>query len=255
MKRLLLLFLFTSFIGTASAEQQGSYVSKLPDCAEAWHNCFGIYNFESGDKYVGEWKYNKRHGQGTYAFASGNKYVGEWKDGNYHSHGTLTFSNGDKYVGEFKNNKFNGQGIYTFASGAIYAGEWKDDKKHGQGTYLFADGDGESGTWVDNELVHAKKHSKPNNDTNFWDTIAKIGQVMYEMDTPRSYNNNSRINNSVINLYDQNSGTYLGQSRNGWWYTPTGQSMDIYERNNQLWGGTTGQRLGYENNNTWIWDQ
>ena len=30
-------------------------------------------------KYVGEYKNNKKHGQGTYTFASGDKYVGEWK--------------------------------------------------------------------------------------------------------------------------------------------------------------------------------
>jgi len=37
--------------------------------------------FANGDKYVGEWKDDKRPGQGTATFARGNKYVGEFKDG------------------------------------------------------------------------------------------------------------------------------------------------------------------------------
>ena len=34
-----------------------------------------------GDKYVGEYKNGKRHGQGTYTYPIGDKYVGEWKKG------------------------------------------------------------------------------------------------------------------------------------------------------------------------------
>ena len=52
----------------------------LPKCvanAEVWDNCFGAYEWTSGenrgDKYVGEWKNDKKHGQGTYTFSSGSK--------------------------------------------------------------------------------------------------------------------------------------------------------------------------------------
>ena len=36
------------------------------------------------------------NGYGTYTWASGNKYVGEWKDGKQHGQGIFTFANGDK---------------------------------------------------------------------------------------------------------------------------------------------------------------
>ena len=36
--------------------------------------------YYDGDKYVGEWKKGKRHGQGTYTFSNGVRWVGEWKD-------------------------------------------------------------------------------------------------------------------------------------------------------------------------------
>ena len=111
-----------------------STVYALPNCpsdqSARWHNCFGTYTFDDGDKYVGEYKDDKHHGQGTYTYANGDKYVGEWKDNKHHGQGTYTFANGDKYVGEHK-----------------------DDKQHGQGTYTYADGTKERGYSMNNEFV------------------------------------------------------------------------------------------------------
>ena len=38
------------------------------------------FTWSDGDKYVGEYKDGKEHGQGTYTFHDGRKYVGEWKN-------------------------------------------------------------------------------------------------------------------------------------------------------------------------------
>jgi len=43
----------------------------------------------NGEKYVGEYKDGKKHGQGTFTSADGGKYVGEYKDGKMHGKGTL----------------------------------------------------------------------------------------------------------------------------------------------------------------------
>ncbi|MDO8369525.1 MAG: cell envelope integrity protein TolA [Candidatus Nitrotoga sp.] len=64
---------------------------RLPSCpgtyeTATWTNCFGVYTYSSGAKYVGEFKDDKFNGQGT-----------------------LTLPDGTKYVGEFKDDKFNGQ--------------------------------------------------------------------------------------------------------------------------------------------------
>ena len=96
--------------------------------------------YSNGDKFVGEFKDDKRHGQGTYTFANGGKYVGEWKDGKSEGQGTGTYADGSKYVGEFKDGKPEGQGTGTYADGSKYVGEWKDGKPEGQGTYTNADG-------------------------------------------------------------------------------------------------------------------
>ena len=87
------------------------------DTSVRWDDCFGTYTFANGDKYVGEFKEDKIHGQGTYTYANGGKYIGEYKDDKRHGQGTYTFTDGGKYVGEYKDGKKHGLGTYTFASG------------------------------------------------------------------------------------------------------------------------------------------
>ena len=147
----------------------------LPPCPEqgVWNKCVGTFTFPDGNKYVGEWKDDKMHGQGTYANADGSKYVGEWKDSIRYGQGTQTYADGRVVEGIFENNNFlyakklsptvtaqktpsNGSnllpcppripfkiispfddcvGIQNYPNGSKYVGEWKDGKKHGQGTF------------------------------------------------------------------------------------------------------------------------
>ena len=161
----------------------------LPPCPSDinafWDNCFGIYEptsgYHKGDKYIGEWKDDKKHGQGIYYYLAdnefkGDKYIGEFKDDVLHGLGILIFARGDTYEGEFKDNDFDGYGIYIFAdgetyegefvdgarhgqgksifaSGDIYEGEWKSDSFHGQGKYTYADGHIQEGIWKDDEFL------------------------------------------------------------------------------------------------------
>jgi hypothetical protein len=85
----------------------------LPDCPEdqtqRYHNCFGTDTFRYGDKYVGEYKDNRKNGQGTYTYVNGNKYVGEFKDDKQHGQGTLTNADGSVREGIWK----DGDILYT----------------------------------------------------------------------------------------------------------------------------------------------
>ena len=95
----------------------------------SWNNCIGTYTWPDGQKYVGEFRDDKKHGQGTHTWPSGQKYVGEYRDGKKHGQGTLTFPSGQKYVGEFRDGKSNGQGTLRSPNGSvIHSGLWADDK-------------------------------------------------------------------------------------------------------------------------------
>ena len=63
MKRLLSVLMGFALLLLSSTEGWS-----LPPCPESgvWNNCFGTYTTDNGfTKYVGEWKDDKSHGQGT----------------------------------------------------------------------------------------------------------------------------------------------------------------------------------------------
>jgi hypothetical protein len=74
--------------------------------------------------------HNKDGKQGNFIveFQSGNKYIGEYKNGLANGQGSITFATGGKYIGQFKNNMQHGQGKYTYANGKVKEGIWKDNK-------------------------------------------------------------------------------------------------------------------------------
>jgi len=103
----------------------------------------GIFLYSTGDYYEGNFKDNKRHGQGTHFYNNG-RYL----------HNSGDKYDGDKYVGEFKDDKRNGQGTFFYKDGSKYVGEFRDNKMHGQGTYFFyKNGTIQSGLWKDGKFV------------------------------------------------------------------------------------------------------
>jgi hypothetical protein len=77
----------------------------LPACPSSgfFHECSGTWTYDGGEKYVGEWRNDKPHGQGTH---SGDKYVGEVRDGKRHGQGTLTYADGRVEEGVWENDNF-----------------------------------------------------------------------------------------------------------------------------------------------------
>jgi hypothetical protein len=135
--------LFLVFVSNVTAQELDN-PNKLNACPEAqnfmnYDNCWGAIS-SGGNKYVGEWKDGKPHGQGTLTYPNGNKYVGELKDGKYHGQGTVTTKDGQKYVGELKEGSYHGQGNFTFANGDKYVGEFKNHNLEGRGKITYADG-------------------------------------------------------------------------------------------------------------------
>ena len=186
----------------------------LPTCtsSEYFHNCFGIYEFDDGAKYVGEWQNNEIHGQGAFTFPSGNKYLGEFKNGDFNGQGTFIWADGDKYVGEWLNDKKNGQGTYTYADGAEYVGEWQNNEYHGQGTFTYPDGKKVVGNFENDKLNgYATKYYADGN--IYQQGIFKDDEFLNTQETSPNNINKNNQNNDVIKA---SSGSGFAVSSDGY---------------------------------------
>jgi len=143
----------------------------LNEFTGVWHderNSEGTLLYESGSKYVGKLKSNKRYGQGVYTYpnfeelnhAKANnlkmildkrdltrkEFYGEWED-DIKIKGTLIYRNGDKYEGLLHKDEPHGMGTFNYAKGDVYKGNFQDGWIHGKGSYDFADGAKYTGSW------------------------------------------------------------------------------------------------------------
>jgi hypothetical protein len=71
--------------------------------------------FQSGDRYEGEFLNGHKSGKGTMRFANGDTYEGEWLSDRMHGHGLLD-RGGDTYRGEFFEGKRAGQGVQQYTN-------------------------------------------------------------------------------------------------------------------------------------------
>ncbi|EPZ33045.1 histone H3 K4-specific methyltransferase SET7/9 N-terminal domain-containing protein [Rozella allomycis CSF55] len=115
----------------------------------------------NGDKYIGEWNDNLKHGRGVYYnIKNGCVYQGEWKFDHRDGFGTLstTIKNNSTIVGEDpvlemfeKLKKDIGTDISAATLKKVYAGQWKAGKRNGYGTSFEDDGSTYEGQWVQNK--------------------------------------------------------------------------------------------------------
>ena len=129
-------------VGTQTATI-ASGASTLPKCVgslSTWTNCYGNYTYSNGNKYVGEFKVGKHHGEGSLSFVNGANYIGQFEGGKFHGKGTFTHLSGSTYVGDYNKGMLEGLGIFTWINGDRYVGQYKNGKKDGLGTLTWKSG-------------------------------------------------------------------------------------------------------------------
>jgi len=62
--------------------------------------------------YEGEYKNDKRDGNGIYYYKTGEVYDGKWKNGLREGRGTFTWGDGSKWEGNFHHNEMDGNGMF-----------------------------------------------------------------------------------------------------------------------------------------------
>lgn len=109
--------------------------------------------------YIGDWKENKRHGEGWCYFRNGNIYLGFWQENHRNGIGIMWYNENNEnnyfmYMGEWKLNKFHGSGVLWENNFNRYEGYFSDGKKHGEGTFYHCKtGQIQKGMWQNNICV------------------------------------------------------------------------------------------------------
>jgi hypothetical protein len=106
----------------------------------------------AGEIYDGDWKDNRRQGEGVLRLADGTVYRGHFENHKRNGHGEYAWSDGRSYVGEWQDNRIQGRGTMTYANGDAYSGDFVDGKRHGQGRMQWAATNLTfAGEWADDE--------------------------------------------------------------------------------------------------------
>ena len=69
---------------------------------------------------------NQPHGKGVFVYNDGERFEGEYRNGKRHGFGTYYFKDGEWFEGEYRKNQRNGRGIHHYADGSWEEGDYAD---------------------------------------------------------------------------------------------------------------------------------
>lgn len=78
-----------------------------------------LINFSSIAFTLNSLSLNKNFDYGTYVYPNGDKYVGFFKDEKFHGQGTFTWIQGESFSGLWENGYMTEKGIYSYPDGTI----------------------------------------------------------------------------------------------------------------------------------------
>jgi len=183
----------------------------------------GVYRFQNGAIYTGDFSQSRPDGRGTLIFANGNKYVGQWKKNLQEGEGKLILTSGETYSGQFTANRFHGYGIYQFKNGNRYEGYWKEGKPEGEGSMFKPNDETVVGIWQDGKLQQQEGERKELTQDSTNDVVYEALRDCNVEDCP-----------SGIGAFNYSDGTvYEGEFLNG---QPHGEGICLYANGDKYVG-------------------
>ncbi|XP_061685689.1 alsin isoform X3 [Syngnathoides biaculeatus] len=103
----------------------------------------GKLNTSTPSVFIGQWVNDKKTGYGVFDdITKGEKYIGMWQDNMRHGTGVVVTQFGLYYEGSFKDDKMMGNGILLSEDDTTYEGEFSDDwTLNGKGVLTMGNGD------------------------------------------------------------------------------------------------------------------
>lgn len=122
-------------------QYQGKWLGQQP-------HGFGVKQTSSGLVYEGHWQKGQRHGIGSLRRKQLDGrmeriYVGQWRENKRSGEGKQFYPDGSVYFGQWLADQRSGEGILWQADGGIYVGEWLRDKMHEKGLLFTGECDKE----------------------------------------------------------------------------------------------------------------
>jgi hypothetical protein len=117
----------------------------------------GVYDTgKSSEKYIGEYRNDRKHGKGIQTYEDGTIYEGDWANGKRNGHGILSrvLCSQERqriYTGLWKNDKPTGFGLLVYENGGVYEGEFKEGLRHGVGSMYYPTGAIYLGRWSEDK--------------------------------------------------------------------------------------------------------
>lgn len=200
------------------------------------YNGRGMFEWNNGTSYMGDWDWGEQTGRGTIVWASGNRYTGDFVNGVRTGKGSFTWANGDNYTGDFVENQLTGKGAYTWANGNQYSGDFVDGVRTGKGVFLWASGASYTGDFVENQLTGRGVYAWPDGSTYSGDFVdgVRTGQGVHIWADGTVYTGSflgGRMHGQGATVWENGSaytGGYVNDQREGYgvYHSADGVVMD-----------------------------
>ncbi len=125
----------------------------------------------------GDFKDDKKHGQGTYSATDGHSYTGAFANNKYNGYGIMLYKSGPVSMneGHFLNGAMDGQGARTWADKSSYRGTFDSGRITGKGVKVFANGDVYEGLMLDGKM-HGVGELRVKQQDGTADAVVKKGE-------------------------------------------------------------------------------